>query len=209
MMQSNPSSPWIKYNRSRIKGKLIQIYRNIIPAPLPYYTKIIQLIVNEMRPIVYVEIGIFTCETFNSISPMVDTAIGVDIWPNAQKYMKKPHGLFLEGNRVTLEQYLIENSLKPDLIFIYADHEKNDVIQDFETVAPFLQENGVIILHDTWPANEVQSTPEFCHNAWEAVGELREKYKSFSFVTLPIHPGLTFIQRNSSKPLWTSEIIKQ
>jgi hypothetical protein len=69
-------------------------------------------------------------------------------------------------------------------------------------------EKGLIILHDTLPANEELLKPEYCCTAWEAAREIRinPKYAGFEILTFPGNwVGLSLIRRSSKQLYWKKD----
>jgi predicted O-methyltransferase YrrM len=156
----------------------------------------------QMKPKRYLEVGIYQGETFKLVSRYAEESVGVDIAESAVSSISSvPKSRGFLG---TLEAFLKENQSleKFDLIFIDADHSMESVMEDFGNAYHHLSPNGLLVLHDTWPGSVEFASSGFCGNAYLAVGVLREKYRDWSFVTLPTHPGMTFCQRNSAKPSW-------
>ena len=203
MLDNNPSEVWWQRKQNKVRSKIQSIIRSRMKKNPPYFSSIIEKIAKEMNPCLYVEIGIFACETFNLVSKHCENAIGVDISSASSKYIKGNNTKFIEGTRINLIEELRSNSNKIDLVFIDGNHSKLEVISDFEAVEPFLSFNGLVILHDTWPLTKEQTQVQYCHDAWEVVEILRKKFSQYSFVTLPIHPGMTFIQKNVARPEWS------
>lgn len=81
---------------------------------------------------VYVELGILRCKLFNSIIPIAERLIGVDINADAGNYMEKSNKVqFFHGTTQEFAQELEVNPLQIDMLFIDADHSKEAVLQDF------------------------------------------------------------------------------
>lgn len=167
-----------------------------------WWNSIINTIVDELKPNCYVEIGIYISQTFNMISPKCKIAIGVDIENAAKLFIKDPNAIFVNGTSREALEILTEKNQLTDLVFIDGNHDKTFVIEDFINMEKQLSHNGLILMHDTWPETKEQTDEKYCHNAYLAVAELRKLYPNFSFTTIPIHPGLTIAQRNTSIPNW-------
>ena len=173
----------------------------LLPNERSWHASLIGEIAKQIRPSAYLELGVYRGETYRKVSKWSAVSVGLDIDPIAIKSISPVKNSIpilgsiaaLRGNSGLPESY--------DLIFIDANHAKESVISDFDAASNLLSMNGLILLHDTWPKNESFTTPGFCGDAYLAVGELRGLFPTWSFVTIPAHPGLTLCQKNSALPL--------
>jgi hypothetical protein len=202
MAEDNPSEVWWLNKHNKVTTKIKSLVNHFARREPPYFSLIIEAIAKEMSPRVYVEIGVFACETFNLVSKHCEFAIGVDVSEESRKFVKGSNTLFINGTRDDLVKKFRSNPHKIDLAFIDGNHSKDEVVADFKALEPFLSTSGIIILHDTWPESEEQTQIQYCHDAWESVEILRETFEAYSFLTLPMHPGMTFAQKNSALPKW-------
>lgn len=199
-MENNSAKYWSVKSRNFYAAALYKLGRR---PPKPYYTKIISEIAEQMRPNVYLEIGIFQCVTFNEVSKYAKIAIGSDLEASSSNHFELPNQELILGDIDVVVEQLLKREIKPDLVFIDANHECDFVVRDFETIEPFLNRNALVVFHDTYPGSIEQTSQEFCGDAYLAVPKLRKKFGNYSFVTLPIHPGLTFSTKSSDMPIWT------
>ncbi len=130
---------------------------------LPYYP-IINFFIKKYNHKSYLELGVRDkTNTFNFIE--CDEKSGVDINPNSfPDYLMTTDDFFK----------MIDKDKKWDVIFIDADHEKNQVMKDFINSLNHLSEGGTIIMDDINPFTEELTKPEFCYNAWEVFATLRK-----------------------------------
>lgn len=145
------------------------------------------------KPEVYVEIGIQSGVLFYMVAPYCGKVIGVDIvdagWnplPNAEFRVSSSFDFFREWNE------------KADLIFIDADHSYLQVYADCLQALKHLNENGIVMLHDTWPYDMSLTVKEYCGDAYKAVKMLRRR-KNVDVLTMPFINGLTLV---SPRPEW-------
>jgi hypothetical protein len=116
----------------------------------------------------YLELGISVGECWKEIE--LENKVGIDNWVQ------------IEDSRVistTTDEFF--NSLKDrkfDLIFIDADHEKNQVFKDFCNSYDNLSENGIVLLHDINPIDESNIDPTRLGNAYEFWIDLVDRYES-------------------------------
>lgn len=87
-----------------------------------------------------------------------------------------------------------------DFVFIDADHRYESVKADFVAVWPHVTEQGLVVLHDTWPKDKEATDPGFCGDSWRFVDWL--KGHSIESVTLPFHPGLTLVRKAAKHLPW-------
>lgn len=160
--------------------------------------------VNLFQPETYVEIGVQRAYTFNTISPLVKRAVAVDIvdtgriaqHPNVETYIM-PSIAFSK---------LWKDPI--DLLFIDADHTKESVLADFNALAPYVADNGLVLLHDTHPVQESLLREGYCSNAWEAARKIHLglKYRDWEIVTLPgPWAGLSIARRAPEHLMWREE----
>lgn len=139
---------------------------------------------------IYLELGLQFGTTFDLVAPLFERALAVDI--------DEPHGICREFYHCTTNEFFehlptgLENV---DLIFIDADHAAEQVFQDavnaFQIIRPLA---GLVVLHDTYPANVGELSPAFCGDAWKVVSQIRRRAWVES-VTLPGLHGLTICRR--------------
>jgi predicted O-methyltransferase YrrM len=177
--------------------------RLISKPTVSWHVELISLLATELNPGTYAELGIYEGETFNRVK--APRKIAVDIVESALGFIPQDQGVHkVLGDARAFEQYLKTREIQVDLLFIDADHAALSVIQDFSICEKYMSDRGVILLHDTFPGTEAFSSPAFCGDAYKAVPILREKFLDWTFVTLPIHPGLTIATRIASLPDWIS-----
>ena len=184
-------------------GKVFNLLQNrgyLLPSERAWHASLIESIAREMGSFSYLEIGIYRGETLRKVSKYASLSVGVDIDTMAIKSISRLSNV--ETLHGTIDDILKSDFLPKvyDLIFIDADHRKESVIHDFSVAKQILSRNGIILLHDTWPKDEIYTSFNFCGDAYKAVSALRDIHTDFSFVTLPIHPGLTICQSNKSLP---------
>lgn len=156
---------------------------------------------NTMQPKTYAEIGIYEGETFKRVK--ADVKIAVDISKSSLDYLEDlPEVIKIHGDSNALHSYLLETKEQVDLLFIDADHQEASVIEDFDNIERFMSPLGVVLFHDTFPGSIEMSSPKFCGDGFLAIPKLRLKYSNWSFITIPVHPGLTIATRTDAFPIW-------
>jgi hypothetical protein len=159
-------------------------------------------IVSRLKPKVYLELGVKKGNTISSISSYAKRSIGVDIH-NPSKIKG------YEFYNMTTDQFFekVKNKeidlLYVDAAFIDANHSRESVLKDFYNVWSILRDNGIIILHDTYPKDKIFVDEKLCGDAYLAAWEISLKdIPMIEYFTLPVHPGLTFIRKREYQVLW-------
>jgi hypothetical protein len=141
----------------------------------------VQYMGSQMRPNVYLELGVGEGDTFNLIAPFVSRAIAVDT--------KMPECLEdFETYEMKTEEFFNDGWLKgtADLIFIDADQSYAGVKSDLMNSLKVLSEDGMIIINNTDPISEKNMTAE----GHKLVDEIEEgKIPHMNVTTLPIGDG--------------------
>lgn len=104
----------------------------------------------------------------------------------------------------TSDEFFKQNEDKFDLIFIDGLHEAEQVRKDLINAMKYLNDDGVIILHDVLPKNkQMQKVPreqkEWTGDVWRAVVGFHKEYPDVPFETLKADYGLTFIYPQGKK----------
>lgn len=173
------------------------------PVPLNWHEGFILHLASILRPRVYVELGLYECTLFNTIIPYADYLIGVDHDPNAAKHMRmSPKVRFLCAKTVEFSQSLARENLEIDMLFIDADHSRDAVLTDFNLYLPYVSSHGVILIHDTHPADICETDPRLSDNAFEAIPILQEEADGYEMVTIPVSPGLTICRKRTNQLSW-------
>ena len=117
------------------------------------------------------------------------------------------------GNfRGTSNFFFSQNNRKFDCIFIDGLHEYDQVCNDLENSLNCLKENGIILLHDTLPANiHQQAVPRYKiiwnGDVWKSIVRYRIK-NDCDIVTCKIDHGVSVVQKIiNKKPLKNIDIL--
>ena len=166
-----------------------------------------------MRPKVYMELGVRKGNTFRALAPFAEYSIAVDKErgriPELIKAGKLKKAAFFQMSTDEFAHIWAGKAQPIDFLFIDADHEKDQVLRDFDNFSPFLKEDtGLILMHDTLPAKPELVCPEKCGTAWEAAWTIRtaKKYEGFEVLTLPGNwVGLTMVRKSKKQLYWKTE----
>jgi len=149
---------------------------------------IIQKLVDYYGYKSYFEIGVRHFETFNSIK--IDLKESLDHNPGYNAtYVGKSDDVFKT----------LPKDKKWDIIFVDADHERDQVLRDIKNSLNHLNENGTVVCHDMCPPNKMHLRWEYCNNSWEALAKLRTTDPNLEIFTVDTDYGVGVIRRGSQK----------
>lgn len=158
-----------------------------------FHSAIITQIVHSGRPGVYLELGVHQNETMGLVAKFNQGTrlIGVDRKEPYERIMGVEY--YIETTQEFLTKRLPEMKVKLGVVFIDADHTYESAKWDFEMVWPFVEEQGIVLLHDTFPEAEWEEKPGYAGDSWRFAVELRER--GYDTATVPIPPGLTIVRK--------------
>lgn len=143
----------------------------------------------------YLELGIRAGSCFNEVAPLAKEAYAVDI-NDCFKYIKSNKNMMWFRGKTTdfLNNYNRAN--KFDLVFIDANHNHESSLNDFELSLPLVHENGLILLHDTYPTKEELLSKKYCGDSYKTADVIRRKYGDVcEIATLPFYYGISVVRR--------------
>ncbi len=167
----------------------------------------------------YLELGIAKGACFNKVAPHFKRACAVDMnyesYEKVCKIMRKKGNSFYTGTTDDFFEKSPEAKKKYNMIFIDANHDFEYVKRDFFKSFEVLADNGLILLHDTYPPNE--KYVKHCKDAWhvkylidEFIGD--ENYNNIcsnehdgdkiETVTLPFFYGITIVRKYKRHLHW-------
>ena len=157
---------------------------------LPTRTQIIQKIIKKKGYKSYLEIGCDNDENFSQIN--IENKIGVDP---------------LKGGtlRMTSDDFFKKNQIKFDIIFLDGLHTYEQTIKDIDNSLQFLNENGVILIHDCLPKkiwNQVvpRLYGHWNGDVWKAIVHSRTYDHADTFTCKVDHGvGIIFKRKNSDR----------
>lgn len=161
---------------------------------MQHHSDLIIQLVKSVNCQTYLELGIYDGSTLARVGQYVPRVIGVDI---KDLRINKQIGEF---HLSTTQDYLKNLTEKMDVVFIDADHSFESVKNDFNSVLPFVNEFGIIILHDTDPISEKYLDKGYCGDSYKMIDWLKAEYPELDVLTLPIsEAGLTIIKRSNDR----------
>jgi len=143
----------------------------------------------------YLELGIRAGACFNEVAPFAKEAYAVDI-NDCFKYIKSNKNMiWFRGKTIDfLDKH--DRDKKFDLAFIDADHKHESSLQDFEHTLPLMKENGLILLHDTYPTKEELLSRKYCGDSYKTADYIRRKYSDIcEIATLPFYYGISIVRK--------------
>ena len=152
--------------------------------------QIIQKIIDTRKFNSYLEIGCYNDDCFSKIN--ASKKVGVDP--------------FLGGNvRMTSDDFFNINKEKFDCIFIDGLHIYEQVKKDIINSLKFLNDNGVVFLHDCMPTRFIhQATPRATNvwngDVWKNIVESRTKSEIDTYVVYADH-GVGMILKRPNKKI--------
>jgi len=158
-----------------------------------FHEVLIPLLVEAMGVTTYLELGTDQNQTIGKVR--CPRRIGVD------KAAALCEGAIMFS--MPIQAFIGEKagSLAPfQFVFIDADHSAESVGQDFRGIWPFVEDEGLVVLHDTNPETESDTDPGLCGDAWKFAHDLwlRQHHDCYESLTLPYHPGLTLVRKRVS-----------
>ena len=96
-----------------------------------------------------------------------------------------------------------KNKLVIDFLFIDADHNYEQALKDFINYSKIVKDNGIIILHDTYPENESHLLLAKCGTAYKVARYIRQNCgRDYEIMTIPVFPGMSLIRKSYKQLLW-------
>ena len=153
--------------------------------------EIVQGIIEKKKFKKYLEIGCFNDELFNYVK--CEKKIGVDP---------------VSGGtiRATSDQFFSKNEEKFDCVFIDGLHEYHQVKKDIENSLKFLNDGGIILLHDCMPDNYYAQAIPRCQwdwngDVWKAIVECRNSKDIDVYTCYADHGIGVILKRPNRNPL--------
>jgi hypothetical protein len=163
----------------------------VTPREFRWYPAIIAATCGLYENCVYVEVGTGRGISLQEIAPACAEVHGVDVRPRSEVDLPEGARFWEMASDEFFRGY---DGSPPHVIFIDGDHSYEQAKRDFENALRLLRRSGTIFLHDTWPRDEQDATPEFCGDVWRLADEIAQADSLESF-TWPAFPGLTAVRR--------------
>lgn len=139
----------------------------------------------------YLELGLDGGAHFATVSGVVKEAVGVCLAPVRIKLADNCKTYQMSTN----QYFTTYHDYHPDLIFIDADHHYEQVKIDFENTMNIMEDNAIILFHDTDPESEFFLAQDRCGDSYKILNDLDNH--NFYHVTLPFEEaGLTIASKH-------------
>ena len=164
---------------------------------------LVAAIAQFLEPRVYVELGVANGETFKKVFKYVrEIATAVDL---EDRRFDAPYGeakfVYFKGD--TREYLRSQEDMTIDLAFLDSSHEEQDTLEEFELLDAKVRDNGVVLLHDAYPPDEIHAVSKRCGYVWRAVHALKERYRErWEFCTLPSEFGVAVARKNLGRQIF-------
>ena len=157
---------------------------------------------------IYIELGTRTFGQINRINEYVKRCIAVDI--EDKWYKKGLCDVGIEFYHMSTDAFYADwkkHSTKVDLIFIDALHTHEQSYKDFCNFKEFIRDDGIILLHDTYPPSKRFTSKDNCNDVWKTPVLIKENHKNeCEMCTIPGSFGITIIRMNRGKQMkWMGE----
>lgn len=150
----------------------------------------------------YLELGIRNGPCFNKVAPLAKEAYAVDI-VDCHKCIKENKNLIWYHGTTTDFLKKHNKNKKFDLVFIDADHNHVASLNDFELVFPLVNDNGLILLHDTYPTCEELTSFKYCGDTYKTADYIKRNYSDkCEIATLPFYYGIGIVRKLNRQLLW-------
>jgi hypothetical protein len=138
----------------------------------------------RIRPKCYLELGLWLQPVITDVAQYCEVCYGVDrdIMPD----VVPPNATFI---RLSTDEFfaLVGKTIPPpDLVFVDADHRKDQVLTDLKNIEEICAENCIVVLHDTFPSGPEYTTDADCSDSYKVPDLMKWEH-----VTLPTPPGIT------------------
>lgn len=170
---------------------------------MSWHYQLIPWLVKLTNCVSYLELGSYNCDNIKNIIDSVDLCVGVDIKKPEIEFKHDKYRFF----NCSTKDFFNSNKDIFDIIFIDASHKKEDVLSDFFSSYCALKENGLILLHDTYPMSERYLKDGYCSDAYKTIDYIKAVTRDFGeIVTIPVHPGISIFRKCVRQLYWKKSI---
>ena len=168
---------------------------------------VVQTIIDHYGYTDYLELGYGKGWTFESVKCQNKTAVESDNRYSSAAQKLNP---IEDGKNIfnmTTDEFFESHAheYRFDIIFIDADHTKEQVKIDIQNSLEVIDSKGTVVLHDMNPPDGQHLGKELCGDGWEAFAKLRTTRKDLNMFTVPDDCGVGVIQKGSQE-LYKGEI---
>ena len=174
--------------------------------PELWHETFLNVLTFRLKPINCIEVGVSKGRTTRILSGNCSNVYAIDIDSNALNHIDNLENVSFinEESRLALAGLLPKLRNNVDFIFVDGDHRSEAVMADVEISLELLSDAGLLVLHDTYPRDYsfISEKNEWCGDSYKVPNLIENNYKEMRLVTLPIHPGLTIVQKIFRQPHW-------
>jgi len=168
------------------------------------HSKIVKMIAEGLQSRRYLELGVKNGDTFNVVAPIVEQAYAVDI--SEKSYEKIKHNENSFWFHMSTDEFIKNNDRYFDLVFIDACHSHEQSLKDFLGISSFVNDNGLILLHDTYPRNTNMLQFDRCGEVYRTAWYIRQNMReNFEIVTLPFYHGISIVRKCNKQLDWKDD----
>lgn len=190
---------------------LANLYRYHANNEIAYYNLLFSVAISAV-PITIVELGtgpgisslafVRSLQYYNSLRTEKGTLHTCDLNPEMQKPLKH-YGKLVKLHLMSTDELVglwSEHKTPIDLLFIDADHSHEQSLRDFDNFSPFVQPNGLILMHDTFPLSEGYEQPHLSGTVYKTAQYIKKEYREeFEIMTIPYLCGVSIVRKKGTK----------
>ncbi len=184
---------------------------------------VIQEIINKMRARVYLEVGVHKGECFLRIRARkkmaVDPQILISLKRKQKYYIRNPYNFFSKYYHMSSDDFFRRHNTflsrrGLDVVFIDGLHTYEQSLRDVQNSLKYLNDGGVVIMHDCNPISEAAARPappfedveslnipghiaEWNGDVWKTIVNIRSCHKDLSVFVLDCDQGLGIITKRT------------
>lgn len=160
------------------------------------YTQFMAELIRMLKYDTYLELGISEAKNIHQMSLYCKKCVGVDI-------IDIRHYRDFDFYQMTTDDFFSTNDDLFDVIFIDADHSFSQCKIDFANSLKVLNNFGIIILHDTDPADNTLLDKKHCSNSYNMIDWLKIFHPELDTFTLPVsNAGMTLVNRKKDRRIY-------
>lgn len=163
------------------------------------HMEVIEFYVRLLKPKNFIELGTQFGETTVKILPLIpEHYYGVDmVLQDNMKFLESTHDN-LHLFEATTDDYFEKDfdGRMFDMVFIDASHNYERTLQDFLNIKDYINPDGIIFFHDTYPSTIEETAPNLCGDCYRLPEKIRLEYNhEFEILTIPVNPGLSMARK--------------
>lgn len=165
------------------------------------HMSLIEHLASWLKPERYLEVGVWHGDNLKRVQKYAKECYGIDT-----NFLTKDFNSNVKLFEMTSDEFFwnLDPKIEFDMVFIDGDHDKYQVYKDFVNCKDRVISDGLVLMHDTVPANLQMTDKNFCHNSWEAAKKIKQEFRDeWEILSLPFNPGITIMR----KMPWNKQLI--